>query len=848
MKKLLVLLSIAVLSSSVYSAVDVGENLIINGSFDAEQVDFPEFWDLSSAKSVHYLRTGGPDGKKPAVVLIGDDRVPVTSSIRQEGLTLVAGGTYKLSAIIKTRGFKSPFGGVVVHNNGWVKDDGLINLPTDSDWTFLEKTFTLFPSQNKEYGIAFFATGLSGEIAIADVKLEAISEEALQGSSTQLAFATVPRLIPLTPLLNRIPIANPKLTFQFYGDLPQKQDAYECLVTVGGNRLPQQTVPLQSGKIYVNLDGLPCGNHTLEVVLQHRETHETILRVGHPVSIVDLPEIDRSTIKPLNTLVSELLNQPVNTALEEQTLTFDTPRDGWIFMALVASSPVASDLKVTLDAQDMVITATTDRLEAFRQVEMGTHRITVSGGNPGMRLVVRSIPEIFNYPPCRNSFVKENGLYDWAFMKKHILYAVTTLNGGSLPGEALAEAKARGLLWLANFNVAPADDPTDIRARMENHPGMTHPQYDGFTSDELFFGRTTIINYTQALQELLNPEDRLIYTWIVGKPSIPSLHTDFMSTCLNASNGRGRLLFEAYCHPQADEKTANAYLDNMIGETMRRFNTFFPNAAAGTGIIFGNFNQIPIISLEHNPDVDYKYFLDMQVNRIANRPEFKDLATVGYWGTYYGDEELVRWSFKLMRHYAVEGRKDMLSDHYDFTYAPGFLKNGDFVDGLNGWSLMPTINSAIRAETLPGYGKKSQGRWGGGSAGDTVCVMTRQVASTNRISQTARGLTIGKAYCLQFVTADYTDVTEKKYNPRRYGIDVEINGVKPIANKSFVHIDSRKQKIHSHIDNEDTGKINLHRIIFRAVSTEQTIVFNDAKALPGEALCINFIQLKPYLE
>ena len=112
----------------------------------------------------------------------------------------------------------------------------------------------------------------------------------------------------------------------------------------------------------------------------------------------------------------------------------------------------------------------------------------------------------------------------------------------------------------------------------------------------------------------------------------------------------------------------------------------------------------------------------MQVNLIANSPDFADLATTGYWGTYYGDEELARWSFMLMRHYAVEGHKDMLSARYGFKYNPGFLANGDFADGLNGWTVSPAAEGSIRTDTIAGYGKNSQGRWGGGKAGDTVCV------------------------------------------------------------------------------------------------------------------------------
>lgn len=846
MKAFMVFLGVATVSLPALAAVSEGENLVVNGRFDAEQVVFPEFWTPSSStKGVVYQRSGGPEGRKPAVALQGDGGATRQVSVRQQGLVLVAGETYKLSAYVKTKGFKSRNAGLILHNAGWTSETGIKNLPADSDWTFREKTFTLFPSRDKEYGVAMFAIDLTGELSFADVKLEAVSAGARQGSRSQMGLITAPRLVPLEPLLNRIPRANPELVLKFYGNLPEKREAYEGLVSVGKSRLAPQTVPLKDGRLLVKLAGLACGDYTLKVALRHDTTRQSVVEATYPISIIDVPACERSRIKQLNNLVAEVLNEPVKSAPAPQTFTFVNPRDGWIFVALSADK-LAPGLAVKIDDRETLLSPNAGRLEAFRELAMGSHRITVSGNAAGARLLVHSIAEIFDYPPCVNSAVKENGSYGWDFMKRHVLPAVTTLNGGTLPGDALPEAKARGLKWLANFNVAPVDDPVALRERMEKHAGMTQPQYDGFTSDELFFGRATIDNYTKALRALHNPGHRLVYTWIVGKPSIPALHTDFMSAALNVSCGRGRLLFEAYCHPQADEKAAAAYLDDMIGETMRRFNAMFPNAAAGTGIIFGNFNQIPIISLEHDPAVDFKYFLDMQVNLVANSPDFAALATVGYWGTYYGDEELARWSFLLMRHYAVEGQKGMLSARYGFKYNPGFLANGDFADGLKGWTLAPAAAGSIRADVIAGYGKNSQGRWGAGRAGDTVCVLTRQAGQPNRISQTARGLTVGKAYCLQFVTADRKDVVSKKYNPRRYGIAAELEGAEILSDKGFVHVDRRKGNRKGH--NDDFGKINLQRIIFRAKSATQVISFTDAGASPGEELMINFVQLKPYLE
>jgi hypothetical protein len=156
------------------------------------------------------------------------------------------------------------------------------------------------------------------------------------------------------------------------------------------------------------------------------------------------------------------------------------------------------------------------------------------------------------------------------------------------------------------------------------------------------------------------------------------------------------------------------------------------------------------------------------------------------------------------------------------------------------------VANSIRPATIAGYGKSSQCGWGAGNAGDTVCVLARQPGEPNRVSQTARGLVVGKAYCLQFVTADRRDVVGKKGVPRRHGIAAELPGATIVPEKSFVHVDRRSKGEGLYSDN--VGKVNLHRMIFRAASPTQVILFHDTAASPGEELMVNFIQLKPYLE
>lgn len=832
---------------SFFTVAAENENLLCNGNLEAEQVDFPEFWTPSSSGGISYTRTGGSDGKKAVVTLNGTGKGGEIS-IRQYGLKLAAGETYRISAYVKTKGFKCKRAGFVVHNDGWRNDAGLMNseFPVDSEWISVNKTFKVFPSANNDYGIALFATSLNGELSFSDLKLEAVSEGAIKFSGSQQSFLGKVRLVPLKPLLNRIPKDNPELSFNLYGNLPPSPESIESIMVIEGKHIQKKIfqIPFQNAGFHLKLGELPCGDYQVAASVRNRETKEELLKCSYQISVINIPEGTSGNLKRLNNIVSEILNKKLNAASSLESFKFALPRDGWVFISLLTEG-VSENISVKIDGSDTVINSSTDRMEGFRFLNTGEHQLSIAGNKKDSVLIVRSVPEIFLYPPCTNSFVAENGLYDWAFMKKNILYAVTTFNGGK--DKSMTAASALGLKWLGSFGVTDLKDPLKVREAMEKSNGMIDPQFDGLTNDELILTQCKQIDdYTKLLWNLNNPQNRLIYSWTVGKPNIGSLHTDYISACLNASRGHGKILFEAYCHPQQDEKSANSYLESFLTESMKRFTAFFPDAALGTGMVFGNFNQIPVLTLEYNPEVDYKYYLDMQLNLIANNPAFENLACVGYWGNYYGDEELVRWSFRLMRHYAVEGRKDMLSLKYGFKYNPGFLKNCDFSDNLNSWLLAPSASESIVVQKIDAYGKNSQGRWGAGNAGDFVCVMRKISDKVNRISQKMEGLEVGKLYSLQFVTGDLADITARKYNPRTYGISAELTDAEIIAEKSFVHVDKRQKGRYAY--NTNVGKINLNRIVFRAKSSNMTLSFNDEKALPGESLVINFIQLKPYYQ
>lgn len=54
-------------------------------------------------------------------------------SVRQQGLKLVAGETYKISAWVKTNAFSSGHYGVILHNSGWFSSQGLREWPETTD-------------------------------------------------------------------------------------------------------------------------------------------------------------------------------------------------------------------------------------------------------------------------------------------------------------------------------------------------------------------------------------------------------------------------------------------------------------------------------------------------------------------------------------------------------------------------------------------------------------------------------------------------------------------------------------------------------------------------------------------
>lgn len=828
-----VVFPLAFLVASIASAeVDKGSNLIVNGQFEADQAALPPFWSYPGETSrLKWSPQGGPDGL-PYLTVVGSTSEDL--EFRQWGLALSSNGTYRLSFLARTRGGAGVRANVYVANAGW-HQAAVAAVPSESEgrWTKVEQTFKCFPSHATYMAIVSVGR-FSGEVDIAKIRLEAADEVALRETEPPAIAAAQhrPRLVPRGTRLGQIPNDDRRATFRFYGKLPKGTHMGDYEIRLSASDVPDasSTVPLKSGDVSVPL---PIGAQTgiLTVSVWPRRGESALTTARYRYRTIEPVRISGKGHRRLNNFVTELLSVELPGGDADQT--FEAPRNGWVFVSVSDGE----ESEVSLDGL-RVIDPSLPRAETFRRIARGTHRLQVRTKGR-VRLVVRSVGEIFNYPYA-SSFLKEIRPYDDDFHARYVLPGVTTFCGGAVP----ASVRAQGYGYFSDVGTGCPKDAKDVLNRLRATPHMKNPTCDGIACDEQFFMTPSALDdFTRGLlsYDLAAPSGKRIYSWTVGKPSVDAIDPAYLSAAANVSLGEGRILLESYCRAKPDETSARQYLKSYLTDAIRAMRRFDPESPASTLMILANFNQTPYFNIAAYPENDHKYYLDMQLNQLANDTTFADIAGTGYWGTYYADEEMVRWSFALMRHYVVEGRTGMLSDRYGFTFAPGHLLNGDFRSGLEGW----TASGDVRTETCPGAGG-CEARWGcAAGLGDTAAVLTRGEGADGvaTLEQMARGLTVGKTYVFQLAAFDADDLRDRKIDPKKLPVQVEIlSGGTVDEARSWCHVDRRPA------ERMKNPRINLRHLVFTATAAEAKIRISNPEARPGERDGVNMISLNPHFE
>jgi hypothetical protein len=85
---------------------------------------------------------------------------------------------------------------------------------------------------------------------------------------------------------------------------------------------------------------------------------------------------------------------------------------------------------------------------------------------------------------------------------------------------------------------------------------------------------------------------------VYGKPSAPGIDEMFFANSINIGLGGGRVLYESYCRTWPTEKDAVEFFKTRLVDSIVRYRAIYPISPASTGVILGNFNLAPIISIQ----------------------------------------------------------------------------------------------------------------------------------------------------------------------------------------------------------------------------------------------------------
>ena len=794
------------------SAAEV--NLLHNGDF-REGLLYWKFESDAGAAPIPYSK-GGPNNS-PFIRL---KSLGGAASFSQLHCTLPKNETFKIECQFRMEGaLQSGDAQVVIL---CLPDKNYFKLEGEpGKWNKFSLDFT------STYGVNYISFQLKKGPATLDIADAKIIPQSPQTKSKRAMTNLEQVLVPLANL-HYISKETQNIRFQWSGKLPLSEDKLVAVFHTKANPQRVVKVPLKGRFASLDLRELcDAQEGILNAELQDKEGKHWFFNAEFPFRIVDLPKAPGA--KKLNNLVTELYNGRIS-----GQITVPNPRYGWLYLKY---EPDKADecFTVTINGQP-VITEKSLRHETVRLLEPGEVPLEATGN--GGHLIVRAIPDILMFPIGLNDW-GGNGRYNWHFAKRFMLPALTTVDGG-IPVQAnIDEMRAMGLRWFNNCLIKNKKQE-EILADLNANKSLQGKQYDGVSFDELTLSEPgNIDRFAWAFRRFANPDKRVLNVWITGTP-IPS-NANAFSAVMNASNGHGRLMQELYKHTQRTEEEAALYLENVrqnaiVARQVMGDEGYRQNYSA----ILGCFNESPSISLNIYPHVDFKYFLEMLVRMMALEKEFDGLSGIGYWGVHHANEEGVRWAFALLKHYAIEGRTDWLCKKYGFTYAPGHLANPDFENGLEHWQ----GNKLVRTDNLPGYGKGVQNRYGAPKGtGDNVAVFSRTAEAYGELRQTMTGLVPGKAYFLSFITADYKDIKDNAFNPRRQPIEYSLDNCEILSNKRIIARGKPSQD-----EKANKVRVNSTKVVFRANAPSVTLSFNNRIAQAGEETVLNYICVTPYFE
>ncbi|KPK68773.1 MAG: hypothetical protein AMJ84_10625 [Acidithiobacillales bacterium SM23_46] len=569
--------------------------------------------------------------------------------------------------------------------------------------------------------------------------------------------------------------------------------------------------------------------------------------------------------KVLNNLVAELANITTFPDKPYNEWRFTNPRQGWVFISSTTRAQGADWVRIALDgaAQDEAViiheATTSQTLEAMRYLLAGEHTLRVwSQGKPiRKKLIVRAIPELifckFQYDP----HIPEYGPYDWTFLERHVLPNINTIVGsGDEKHEPYLETwKKQGKKWIVEAHAAPYFNGWDADKAYRywsESAGFKNPLMDGIIVDEFGGGNDKryppITDSVRRIGQNEHFRNKVFYPYC-GSMCGAKLSEEFIQAVIDSGY---RFAWERYLSEQPTENVAAKFLQSNLSRQMQRWQQCFPACAERMIACLGY--MVITESLNINPRVDYKVWMDMQFHHLATDPAFAALYGLMEYTCGYADEETVRWAARLYRHYGLEGHTQPLSPQYGFKYRLDHIQNPDFDQGVVAWTIDAAEENSISTNRMKGY-SWLQGRYPRTRLGDTFLWTKRSSRAPNTVAQEIKHLQPGRLYSLKMITGDYGDLKANRSVRQTHVISINIDGAELIPEKSFQSVIANN---YAHQLGTFTNKhkfwFNYHWWVFRPQATAAKLTISDwadarqPGAPIGQELMYNFIEVQPYWE
>ncbi|HXP59902.1 MAG TPA: hypothetical protein VN829_05375, partial [Dongiaceae bacterium] len=404
----------------------------------------------------------------------------------------------------------------------------------------------------------------------------------------------------------------------------------------------------------------------------------------------------------LNNLTALLMEAAPTRANE--TFSFTRPRDGWIFISAATSGGGEARLALDGNEQDTILLSSGGGpdLEAMRHVTAGNHVLCAASGSMATirRITVKAIPELIYCGLGFNPQIKSFGKYDLAFLQRDVLPNITTLiipSGLKLDDSVINGWHREGKRFLAETGLNAAAKTADEHAAYWTSFLRNAPFLDGIIIDEFIVNQPIsewlpVVSperqarfdkekadyelYSQAFKNLRADrqfDTKTIFVYVGGsgkKLNQEIIGSNVIRTLINCGYF---VVPERYVHERSSEEGSRRALRELV-EGLADWEAKEPGVKKQMVITFALFSM-PFLSNNKQPNVDYHVWMDQQVNAVANDPALHHIAGLNWWTSLLADEETVRFVGKLYRHYAIEGRTNML------TTDPLFLthiQNADF--------------------------------------------------------------------------------------------------------------------------------------------------------------------------